>query len=221
MRSTEAALLSRLDALIVKGDAVALTAVLVKYLSPQRYSVDNGLYANWWSQSVQALTSLLGETSNYTQAFVKQVSEHAWLVELETGMGILKAVREDAVNGHLFATTAGLISGEIFSDFLEMAEHLLDNGYWQPAASLIGAVLEDSMRRIAPGKQVAIKSGDDISTLNQKLAQAGVYTQIVRKQIQVWNDVRNSADHAKWDEFTEEEVQNMRRGVSGFLAEYL
>jgi len=101
MRPTEAAVLRRLDALIAKGDKVAQTAQLVKGISPPLYRLDDGLYANWWTQSIHALTSLLGETSNYTRAFVKQVDEYPWRSELNTGMGILKAIREDAAEGHL------------------------------------------------------------------------------------------------------------------------
>ena len=53
-------MLRRLDALIAKGATLAQTAKLVQGISPPRFRFDDELYANWLTQSVQALTSLLG-----------------------------------------------------------------------------------------------------------------------------------------------------------------
>jgi len=86
--------------------------------------------------------------------------------DVEIGLGILRSIREDAANGQLLTNIAGLISAEVFNDFLEMAEHLLDAGYVPPAASLIGAVLEDGLRRIADAHDVAHVKGDGLAILN-------------------------------------------------------
>jgi hypothetical protein len=50
--------------------------------------------------------------------------------------------------------TATLVSAEVFNDFLDMSAHLLDNGYYQAAGSLVGAVLEDSLRRVAVARSM-------------------------------------------------------------------
>ena len=65
-----------------------------------------------------------------------------------------------------------LVSADIFTDFLEMAEYLLKNGYKDPATSLIGAVLEDGLRRVSAGHGIKLKSREDIQSLNTKLAAA-------------------------------------------------
>jgi hypothetical protein len=97
----------------------------------------------------------------------------------------------------------------------------LSHGYKDPAASLIGAVLEDGMRRIAAARDVASNRGDGLDSLNQKLARAEVYNAIVQKQIDVWRQLRNGTDHANFAEYTLTQVSNMQRGVTQFLAEYL
>ena len=41
-----------------------------------------------------------------------------------------------------------LVSAEIFSDFLEMAAHVLEQDYKDPAAVMIGTVLEENLRQL-------------------------------------------------------------------------
>src|ERR1051326_3119717 len=143
---------TRMEALIARG-----SDVLAKRRQTGGYSVlmtDDRLYAGWRTQAMHALTSLLGESHTYTQAFKAQVRPEASHEFVDMGIGILQAVHDDALAGDLLTTMAGVISGEIFSDFLEMAAHLLDNHYFHPAASLTGAVLEDGLRRIATANGV-------------------------------------------------------------------
>ncbi|MDQ6985209.1 MAG: hypothetical protein Q9M91_02850 [Candidatus Dojkabacteria bacterium] len=63
-----------------------------------------------------------------------------------------------------------LAFSEIFTDFLEMASHILSQGYKDPAASLIGAVLEDGLRKLCQANDIKVKTSDDIASLNTKLA---------------------------------------------------
>ena len=114
-----------------------------------------------------------------------------------------------------------LIAADVFSDFMEMAEHLLDAGYKDPAASLIGAVLERGVRQVASEQGVKLKSRDDLSSLNAKCADAGVYKRLVQKKVQVWIGVRNHADHGEFDEYAESDVREMLNGVRDHLATYL
>jgi hypothetical protein len=102
-----------------------------------------------------------------------------------------------------------------------MAAHLLEHGYWHPAASLTGAVLEDGLGRIAQSNDVVVKNGDDINALNQRCLQKPIYSRLVQQRIQTWNTIRNSADHGKFGEYTEADVKDMHSGVRSFLADYL
>ena len=139
----------------------------------------------------------------------------------EAGQGILRGLREDVANGYLTPVTT-LVTGEVFTDFLDMAAHLLASHYYHPAGAVTGAVLEDGLRRIALAKGIAFKQPGSISTLNDALVQAGVYSKLEWRQIQVWGDVRNVIDHGRFDSsVTEDQVTEMHRWVSKFLAEYL
>lgn len=76
-----------------------------------------------------------------------------------------------------------LIEAEVFSDFLEMAQHLLDSGYKDPAASLAGAVLEDGLRRVGSAASVPFKKSDGLNVLNTALAKAGVYNRLAQSKV--------------------------------------
>lgn len=140
--------------------------------------------------------------------------------QAETGIGILKAAREDIDKGYIINVRT-LLTAEVFTDFLEMSEHLLDRDYYIPAASLIGAVLEDSLRKMLIKNGVKIGGGDDLNALNQKCVDAEIYNQVKRKEVQLWTDIRNKADHGNFDQIDKEQVKRMLDGVTHFLGEYL
>jgi hypothetical protein len=205
--------LGRLDSLIEMGERVLAAP------SSDRRWVDTGLAQQWRTSSLTFLSATLGSENVHYREFEERC-KWSQRHEAERGLAILRAVREDIAGGYLqkFET---LVSASVFSDFLEMAEHLLDNGYKDPAASLIGAVLEDGLRRICTNKNIIVKSDDSINSLNKKLAQNHIYNPLQQKQIQVWNDIRNNADHGNFDQYKMDDVKDMLGGVQKFLSNYL
>jgi hypothetical protein len=113
-----------------------------------------------------------------------------------------------------------LVTAEVFSDFLDMAEHLLANGYKDPSASLIGAVLEIGLRDIASGNELKVGARDDLTALNNRLAEAAVYSRLVQKSINVWIAIRNYADHGQFEQYAAEDVKSMHTGVREFLGRF-
>ena len=61
--------------------------------------------------------------------------------------GALKVLRADVAAGHT-ARLAELAHGEVFSDFLEMADHLLEKGFKDAAAVIAGSTLESHMKQL-------------------------------------------------------------------------
>ncbi len=134
--------------------------------------------------------------------------------------GVLQAAYNDYTEDFLFETKA-LISAEILDDFLEQAEVLFESGYYHPAASLTGAVLEDSLRKLCEKNNIAIPEKTKIDTLNAELAKAGVYSKLVQKEITAKADIRNNADHGKFNEFSKKDVEEMIKWVRHFESSYL
>jgi hypothetical protein len=156
----------------------------------------------------------------YYKTFEERVEADAHSSAAKAGVGILRGFLEDINNGYLVGV-ANLISAEVFTDFLDMAMHLLETGYKDPAASLCGAVLEDGMRRLADNSGLTIRSREDLSSLNARCARKGLYSRLMQKKIQVWTDIRNHADHGQFSEYAAEDVKAMLEGVGSFLASAL
>ena len=206
---------TRLDKLIEMGEAVLKTKRLGEWGSV----VDSASFYQWKASSRSFLSKVFGEESDHYSLY-KDECKHTSYYYAERGLAILKSAKDDIEAGFLKSLEA-LVSADIFTDFLEMAEHLLQQGYKDPAASLIGAVLEDGLRKISKQEGVKLKSKEDISSLNQKLAQADVYNRLTQKRIQVWNDIRNNADHGNFSEYDSDLVREMLQGVTAFLEQNL
>ena len=180
--------------------------------------MDSGLFAEWQSQSLSYLVNLL---------MVHTIPMWTVLKEGKTALSVrsanrsrnLRAVKEDIEGGYL-QKIRSLLEAEVFSDFLDMAQHLHDTGYRPPSAFLAGAVLEDGLRKIAEAHTIQLKPKETISSLNDKCRDV-VYNQLVWRKIQVWGDIRNKADHGKFDQYLEDDVSAMIDGVQSFLAEHL
>ena len=220
MNPTTKKLIERAAQLLEKAQSVAST----RYNNSSEHvsmpdMVNSTSFHEWKNNTQNFILLVCGENSPYYKNFVDGVKT-AYPGDVEHGIGILTALKEDIELGFL-TKVRDLVSAEIFTDFIEMAQHLLDNNYKDSAASLIGAVLENGLRQIAQKHSVDIKSGDDIGSLNTKLADKEIYNRLVQKQIQAWKAIRDSADHGKFSEYKAEDVKSMLEGVQRFLTENL
>ena len=212
------AFITRVDALVAKAEQVLATHRQPPPGHLTSNTLDAGAFSEWQTQSLWFLTSVLGAEHVYSARFAAEVTMRSGS-DVRTGTGILRAVREDLAAGYLMRVES-LVAAEVFSGFAEMAAHLLEAGYKDPAASLVGAVLENGLGRIAAGAGITVRSRDDLSSFNQKCADAGIYTRLVQKKIQVWTDIRNYADHGQFDAYAVSDVQEMLHGVTAFLADH-
>ncbi len=210
----------RLDALIAKADGVFRTVIMN---GARVGTVDAGRVAGWQAQARHFLHSVLGEDHTYAKSFETAGDARFGPTEgvVRKQLGVLHAIRDDARAGHLFDNLRTLVSADVLGGFVEQADHLIEMGYLHPAASLSGAVLENGLREVAARRKVQVKPTDDLSTLNQKLADKGVYTRIQQKQVQVWAQVRNDVDHGHFENVTDAEIREMHIGVKTFLGAYL
>jgi hypothetical protein len=179
-------------------------------------------YFTWKTRVESVLVELLDSDSVYYNNFhalSSPVSGGISTFIRDTALGILKAVRADLSAGRLISFRS-IVRAEIFADFLDMAQHLLDNGYKDASASLIGAVLERGLRDLARQNDVALRSRDALGSINSKLADAEVYNRLVQQNVQVWTTVRNHADHGEFNQYKLEDVTAMLSGVRDFLASH-
>ena len=136
-------------------------------------------------------------------------------------LGILKAMRADYAAGYL-SSVAELIHADVFADFLEMADHLLAQGYKDPAAVMTGSVLEEHLRKLCDKSGINTTNGAQkkVDLLNAELAGTGVYAKLDQKNVTAWLDLRNKAAHGKYAEYTKEQVQALLDGVRHFMVRH-
>ena len=136
-------------------------------------------------------------------------------------LGVLESAYEDFKLG-LLEDTKALITAEVFADFIEQAEYLLDEGYKLPAAVLMRGVLEDSLRTLCLKEaKISLPDMPKLDRMNTELVKAGIYNKNVHKQVTAWAAIGNSAAHMKINEFSDTDVENMISGIINFNARFL
>jgi hypothetical protein len=233
MNHTNEKILQRIQDLIQKGESIKTQRWVQRPPSSfpnfkshsstprgeYRPYVESAAFEEWRTNALSLIESLCESGSVYRTNFEAKV-ETSHTSDVDKGIGILRALKNDIDRGYLTRYRT-LVAAEVFDDFLEIAEYLLEGGYKDPAASLIGAVLEDGLRQMCRKNNIEVKKSDDISCLNKKLADKQIYNRITQKKIQAWKAIRDSADHGKFDEYKEQDIQDMLEGVKRFLGENL
>jgi hypothetical protein len=148
---------------------------------------------------------------------------------LTIALELLQNIRNDIDEGWL-DNIKGIVSAELFSDFLEMAEHLLEENYKDPAAVIIGSILEEYLRELCNRNKIANSKIDPktgkikpnkAETMNVDLCKAGVYNTLVQKSVTAWIELRNNAAHGKYSEYDLAQVKNLLQSVRDFIVKYI
>jgi hypothetical protein len=212
-------LVRRLDELIAMGRG-ALANPTKTYSSGMTEVRDDG-FSEFKVASLSFLDRTFGENAAYSVQFRREVTT-GYSHYVHHGLGILQAARGELAGGWI-ETTRGLITAEVFADFLEMGEHLLDEHYKDAAAVMIGGTLEEHLRQLATANGIPVEELKQIrivprraDAINADLAKS-VYGKLDQKNVTAWLDLRNKAAHAKYTEYTEEQVRNMLAGVREFV----
>ena len=210
----------RVEELLMFADKVIATGQRTEYSGD---IVNGELFIEFRTLSLSFLQNAFGETHIFTIDFKKKVYD-SYLYHAENGRGILKAVKNE-LEGNWIFTVKGLISSELFADFIEMAEYFLTEGYKDAAAVMLGSVLEEHLRQLCNKNDIDLtfeKNGKfntkRADLLNAELTALTIYNKLDQKSITTWLDLRNKAAHGKYNEYTKEQVELMERGISNFIS---
>jgi len=180
-------------------------------------------YRRFRTEAMNLTRRVCGESSDHYQelkrlAENKNTSTNSYY--LKDCLGVLQAAQKDYEGGYLFDLRA-LVAAEVIGDFTDQAEALVSEGYHVPAASLAGAVLEDTLRKMCEVNGIPIPTRTKIDKLNADLAKANAYNKLIQKRITALADIRNNADHGRFEEFTKADVEDMVSWVRKFTADHL
>jgi hypothetical protein len=211
-------LVVRIDQLIQQGEDVRRTA-----RTNHGYTfVDSGAMKGFRSAALSFIERLYGKTHSHYSELHKE-ADGTYKEDADVGVAILKSVRDEFSGGWLFSLKK-IVSAEIFSDFIDMAQHLHAQGYKDPAAVIAGSVLEEHLRQLAISNGVdtemdvdGLKRPKKADRLNSDLVKAEVYSKLDQKAVTMWLDLRNKAAHGQYEEYNEEQVGNMIQSVVEFM----
>lgn len=183
----------------------------------------NGDYARFRTESMNLIQKLCGSASSHFQAIKnlaesKETSRNSYYYA--ECLGVLEAAHRD-FNDRLLSEIRLLVRADLLDDFLSQAEALLAQGFHVAAASLSGAVLEDSLRKLCDQNSIPYASKTKIDVLNADLARADVYDKLIQKEITAKADLRNNADHGHFDRVRAEDVGGMLKWIRRFVTDHL
>jgi hypothetical protein len=217
------------------ADIIALANIAIKTFQSKKdgtYNCDQEAYNEFRSSGLSFLSNTFGEQHDYYREFDKTTKALNSYQSLEAsnvkaGLGVLQAAKAEVLGGWAISVR-GLISAEIFTDFIEMAEYLLSEHYKDPSAVIAGSVLEEHLRQLALKNSVPItstdKKGNSVAqkadTINSALVKASVYNVLQQKNVTAWLDLRNKAAHGHYSEYSEENVSLMLQGILLFMSQF-
>jgi hypothetical protein len=137
---------------------------------------------------------------------------------------LLLAIRDDLKSGFI-GSLSSLLHQEIFADYLDMAQHLLDQGYKDAAAVIAGSTLESHLRQLCLTNQIDVdeekkdgsKQPKKASIMNADLKRGEIYNLYDHKMVTARLDLRNNAAHGKYDLYTNEQVENFIHWLRDFI----
>ena len=172
------------------------------------------------TRCLAAIERAAGRNSVYfeqAQAILEE-NDHSW-GHLAGQIGVAESLLHNIRAGCL-KTLEELVHGEVFGDFLEMAQYLADSGYKDPAAVVAGSTLEAHLKQLCKKVGVATDMGGKpkkADTINAELAVTGVYSKLDQKNVTAWLGLRNSAAHGDYAAYDKGPVALLIAGVRDFV----
>lgn len=121
----------------------------------------------------------------------------------------------DQIDNDLLKTITNEISGEVFSDFIFLADRSLEESK-DVAAVLCCAAFEDAIKKVATKEDMEVE-GKELADIINALKAKGYFSGAQKGIVDSVRDLRNKAMHAKWDKFQKEEVVTMISFTKEFL----
>lgn len=188
-------------------------------------------FSMWVTRIGNIITQLYGTNSQHYKNYQAIIDMDNFYIihskhnrQVSAIAGIIQSIQHDFQND-LIGSIRKILQADIFSDFLEMSEYLLNEGYKDAAAVIIGSVLEDTLRKLAESNGINTTKPNGkpltLEPLNIELAKIDVYDKLTQKQITSWGELRNKAAHGHYDEYQKEQVQMMLLFIQQFCGSHL
>jgi hypothetical protein len=202
----------------------------IRLLSERKNSSREYFEAATLAQTV--LHDTVGGSHPLMAALSDALEKSDWIRAVAASRAVVKLFDEGGL-----ASPRLMIAHEIEGDLLDIAQSQVQTAEKSQdanekqvrlaiAAFLGGAALEDALRRLCDAKGVPYDvQRASISKLQAALYQPSKQIEVIssseNKQVTVWGDTRNKADHGKLAEITYAEVIALVVGVRAFIDRHL
>jgi hypothetical protein len=161
-----------------------------------------------------------GRCSQYSERVgaLLKIKCHDW-ERVAQVIGVAEGLLHDLRHGYT-RSIEELLHSDVFADYLEMADHLLSNGYKDAAAVVSGSTLEAHLKQMASKHGVAIEQNGKpkkADLINSDLVKASAYSKLEQKNVTAWLGLRNSAAHGNYSDYESEQVALMNQGIKDFI----
>lgn len=178
---------------------------------------------NLQTRCIASIERISGRKSTYFRQ-VKKISKQKANIYDHTAehIGVAKALLSDLQKGYL-ESLGEMLHGNLFSDFLEMAEYLLEKNFKDAAAVIAGSTLEVHIRKLCEKYDVPTTSKNKkkkSDTLNAELVKKGAYSKSDQKMVTSCLDTRNSAAHGSYSEYDNARVKLFISQVRYFISKH-
>jgi hypothetical protein len=134
-------------------------------------------------------------------------------------VGVVDSLLHD-IRGGFLKSLEELIHGDLFSDFLEMADHLTSSGYKDAAAVIAGSTLEAHLKQLCVRHSISVDSSGKpkkVDLINSELAAANAYSKLDQKNVTAWLGFRNDAAHGNYGAYDKAQVALLIDGIRHFI----
>jgi hypothetical protein len=122
------------------------------------------------ARALAAIARISGPNSEYSRQARQLADKHgADPVGVSKLGGVLQGLRQDLESGYLDSVRE-IIHGELFGNFLDRAQELLDGGYKDPAAVIAGSVLENHLRELCVNNNIPLEGTNQAGNTTPKKA---------------------------------------------------
>lgn len=169
--------------------------------------------------SFRLLLSLLGHFGKPWQDIYEESKKGNRVENAMSVVGSLKSIKESLDDGLLIGLE-DIVYAEAFSNLVDQAEYLYEQGYFLASGVILRAVLEERLKKLceqnecSPGKARAT-----VADYNQNLYAAKVYDKITFKHVDSMAAVGNAAAHND-AQLDRQEVGRFLRDLPQFLSRF-
>ena len=197
---------------------------LVKQVLPDRH--DDFVSHYEYPRSRKEITSenymireyLQGLEITRSQGFGKDtiVDRSAAIPEFVQQLNIVKAAKV-TLDSVLMDFTL-VLQADLFDSEIDSARALEKSGFLRAAGAICGVVLEKHLKQVCANHGIAIrKKNPTLSDYNQALKDNRVIETAEWRRIQFLTDIRNNCDHAKENEPTQNDIEDLITGTNKAL----